>query len=812
MPANQEEYGVVLTAKDKTRKAVQGAAAGITKIVKKYDTLTRKSAKASQKVNKDLGRMVKRYMALGVGVAAAYKTIQAGYRFVDEAVKLAGEQEAAETKLTAAIMARGLSVEETLPKLLDDAVALQRLTGAADENTLAQQALALGMGAPVEKLGDMSLALENAAAAGLPTETMLRGLAASFDGNASALTRYIPEVRNLTKEELKAGGAVDLVNTRFADQASMLRFTLPGAVGYAAGAYGDFKESLGTIIADNKTLRATLLAAGDAFLEMAADVSDGSAGTSEAISSMVEIAVDGLEILGKSMLRVRQGISGFRATTETLLSGKDEYKLSVATVGLEEAELAMDQYTASIERRKLVMGESFAVTKRMEDEERRLTDALESARQEYTRHQVMYDETQEAANQAAAEYKNASDAIDSMSAGFDNLRQKTGEYLKEMEENSEKLRGAVGDHKDLGDALDDTKGKTEAAKYAAGDFSKALDEGLSRTLYHTARAGEDLQRVLDDTADTTFQGSINAYDQLIAKNDVMTMSMAGLWSTIEGFPEETLRQFRSEFAAWMDEALNGTEATEEGLRKMTLAMQQFTQSQQAELTGAAGAWRDYAASVEDVSYNITARALGAMDSIYQSTFDGIGTLIKDQIAETTNLGEGWQNVVNVIVDALMDIVVAAIAAGAARGMAGAAAASGNAAAGEQDWRSAIAAAIAVAGAVTAAVIATIATAESYKSDIKGASGGLFAGGIPNTDSIGATVMPGELLLPVDVADAFLQQKREARGGGGQGAGTTVNFSPRYESFVPDSRIGFQRKAHEHILELEREMEILGRKR
>jgi len=114
--------------------------------------------------------------------------------------------------------------------------------------------------------------------------------------------------------------------------------------------------------------------------------------------------------------------------------------------------------------------------------------------------------------------------------------------------------------------------------------------------------------------------------------------------------------------------------------------------------------------------------------------------------------------------------------------------------------------------VTAAVIATIATAESYKSDIKGASGGLFAGGIPNTDSIGATVMPGELLLPVDVADAFLQQKREARGGGGQGAGTTVNFSPRYESFVPDSRIGFQRKAHEHILELEREMEILGRKR
>lgn len=802
MADNTEEYGVVLTAKDKTRKAVQAAEAGITKIVKKYDTMAQKSEKVSKGVGKDLGGMVKGYLALGVGVAAAYKTIQASYRFVSEAIDLAGKQQAAEIKLATAIEARGLVVDEVMPKILEDAAALQRLTGAADETTIANQALSVSLGLPIERMEDLALAMVNAEAAGLGSaDSIQRNLIKSLSGLSGELGEAVPAIRSLTKEELKAGKAIDLINEAFAGQAEALKTTLPGAIKFAKGGFSDLLESMGGAVGESKVLRAALIATGEVFLDTAGGISDSNSIWAESTNRAVSFVIAGFETLLIGMQKVKKGW----LITQKAMTGYEKAALSVRESQLEQSLVStglkddlsnLDEVLERLTKREERFGSSLAAMS---------SDQVREAADEIRRLRNQYIDAGGAAEHFDTELAGVDDKIQGITDTFDIYRIRVAELAAGM---GELKKGALG----LGDGLDDLEGSTKRVEYAAGDFSKAWDQGVSRALLHTANAGEILQQVLDDTADTTFRGTVAAYDELIARSDILTMKSGELWGVIEGFPVDTLAQFRGEFALWMDEALNGTEATEEGLRNLIVRMGAFTEAQEAMSESALAAWRGYSEGIENFGVKATNIALGTIEQLYDSAFSAIGTIITDNIAQVTGMGDEWRKVVGVVIDALVKIAAAAIASGAAQGLAGAAAAAGKGAATAQTWQTAIAAAIAVAGSVIATVLATIGTAETYESGIKGASGGLFAGGTPNVDSINATVMPGELLMPTDVAAAYLEEKRASRDrrqGGGDGM--TVNYAPQYGApFVPDSRIGFQRKAQEHLLEFDREMEILGR--
>jgi len=187
-----------------------------------------------------------------------------------------------------------------------------------------------------------------------------------------------------------------------------------------------------------------------------------------------------------------------------------------------------------------------------------------------------------------------------------------------------------------------------------------------------------------------------------------------------------------------------------------------------------------------------------------------------------------------LVGVLTDIAAAVIAAALAEGIANSIATAAAGAKGEQDWRMALVVFGLVAGTMIAGVVAAIASAESAKSDITGATGGLFAGGIPGKDSIGATVMQGELLMPTNVADAFLNlmdmadtvgrpmlqplmsgspaaaQPAMGAPGGDGGRGMVVEQYNSYSTFVPENNADWERKYITSTYLLERKMRALRR--
>jgi ABC-type transporter Mla subunit MlaD len=118
----------------------------------------------------------------------------------------------------------------------------------ADE--LANQAAFLsGMNlteAAIEKTLNAAVELSHAGIGSL--EDNVRKLSETFSGNVSRLGKLIPEFQTLTKEELKAGMAVDVVNSKFAGFAEAWSGgTTEGTAKRFSEAIGDIKESVGAI-------------------------------------------------------------------------------------------------------------------------------------------------------------------------------------------------------------------------------------------------------------------------------------------------------------------------------------------------------------------------------------------------------------------------------------------------------------------------------------------------------------------------------------------------------------------------------------
>ena len=84
-----------------------------------------------------------------------------------------------------------------------------------DETTLKYASFLKTMDLTTDQIKEVLQASADLSATGLvPMETAVKGLAQSFTGTAGALSRYVPALRNLTKEQLEAGEGVKLIAGR----------------------------------------------------------------------------------------------------------------------------------------------------------------------------------------------------------------------------------------------------------------------------------------------------------------------------------------------------------------------------------------------------------------------------------------------------------------------------------------------------------------------------------------------------------------------------------------------------------------------
>lgn len=218
----------VLSAKDKTSAGINSAKKNISGMGSAADQLSEK-----------LGTLVTgaAFVALGVKVG----------QFASTCVKDFGEAERAQLRLQAAL-GDGAAFDKAND--LIDTLA-RKYSGSKDDIDQVVSALA-ALGRPVddiEKITQASVNLANVTGQDLNSSYLL--LSDTFTGKLSPkLTKLIPELKDLTDEQLAAGGATDLINEKLQAMSDKLSGGTTQKITNLAEAFNDLKENFGAGFAE----------------------------------------------------------------------------------------------------------------------------------------------------------------------------------------------------------------------------------------------------------------------------------------------------------------------------------------------------------------------------------------------------------------------------------------------------------------------------------------------------------------------------------------------------------------------------------
>lgn len=208
-----------------------------------------------EKETRGIGQSLRdNFVAISAGIAAATGALRLFGAAVDNAVA----QEAAVTRLNNQLKLTGDFTRESTLDLQSFASELQAVSRFGDEVILNQIALAKAFGATNEQAKEIaSAAVDVSAAFGVSLETATRQISRTLGGFAGELAEIVPELRNLTREQLLAGDAIGLLSGQFDGAGKNIRDydNLSTRLG---NTFGDLLEQVGFFVTKNDTLLSSL--------------------------------------------------------------------------------------------------------------------------------------------------------------------------------------------------------------------------------------------------------------------------------------------------------------------------------------------------------------------------------------------------------------------------------------------------------------------------------------------------------------------------------------------------------------------------
>lgn len=189
--------------------------------------------------------VVKGVVGLGSAFAGVSMAVKGANKAIKETTQLYRTQAAAEKQLEAAAKNNPYLNKSNVEQLKDFAAQLQSISTVGDETLIplmAQLASAGRTQSEIQKI--MSAALDVSASGMMNLETAVQSLNSTFTGNVGTLGRQIGELKNLTKEELESGAAVDIVAKQFNGMAKEVA-DATGSSEQLKNAWGDLKEEIG---------------------------------------------------------------------------------------------------------------------------------------------------------------------------------------------------------------------------------------------------------------------------------------------------------------------------------------------------------------------------------------------------------------------------------------------------------------------------------------------------------------------------------------------------------------------------------------
>jgi phage-related protein len=224
--------------------------------IKNLDEL-KKGIKGVGKVSKDAGKGIssfdkaldtafKSMTLLNQGVQLAitsYNTLSSALETVTDAY---ATQENAQRGLVNTLKLQGQFTREAMQDFTDFAGQLQKTTVVGDEVTLSFLKQAKAMGLSNEQAKNAVTAAANlSAATGRDLNSAFAQTLKTFGGFAGELGEVLPEMKDLTAAQLKAGAATELLNKKFQGEAEALTELFSGSAIQRANAFGDVLEEIG---------------------------------------------------------------------------------------------------------------------------------------------------------------------------------------------------------------------------------------------------------------------------------------------------------------------------------------------------------------------------------------------------------------------------------------------------------------------------------------------------------------------------------------------------------------------------------------
>ena len=201
-----------------------------------------KGLKDSGSKLKDFAKTAGKAGAAAAAAAVSIKAIATGVKEVTEAYKV---QKKAETQLESAARNNPYLNEASVKALKNYAGEIQSYSTYGDEELLPFMAKLAAAGRTQEEIFDvMAVAVDMAASGAMSLDSAVSNLNKAYGGLSGELGETIPEIKNLTAEELKNGGATKLLGERYKGIAKEVASTT-GTAEQLANAMGDLKEELG---------------------------------------------------------------------------------------------------------------------------------------------------------------------------------------------------------------------------------------------------------------------------------------------------------------------------------------------------------------------------------------------------------------------------------------------------------------------------------------------------------------------------------------------------------------------------------------
>ena len=284
---------------------------------KSLKTLEKNSIDSANKMQKAFDGL-KTVAAAAVAVFAGRAVIN----FFEEGIASAVAQEQAFARLGAQLDATGENTAEAVKAFGDLADELESTTKFGDDAVISAAALAKSYGLTNDQALTLTrTAADLASATGDTLEGAVTQLTASYSGNIKAIGKLVPEIKGLTKEQLAAGGAVDILAKRFKDAASKEIQTYQGAIIQAGNAFDNFRESFGKILVENKGVTASINAISKIFQAFQKITEENAGSLGDFVTLGIQSLVTALSLVLPVTKAVVKAIEGFAFGVSLAITG-----------------------------------------------------------------------------------------------------------------------------------------------------------------------------------------------------------------------------------------------------------------------------------------------------------------------------------------------------------------------------------------------------------------------------------------------------------------------------------------------------------